>query len=181
MWNPTDEDLKSGGDGWSEELDDLSPRSKSRVIQDLYGEGQALEEEESSNYVEKKVEQLDTILRGMASEDKGAYLAACKQYPEVESNKALRLKFLRAELFDAGLAAHRITQYFDFMRQWFRESLLGKRIALSDLDEFDQQVLSSGAIQALAQKDGSGRRILFFLTSDLQFKSNQNLVSDNKG
>jgi hypothetical protein len=180
MWNPTDEDLKSGGDGWSEELDDLSPRSKSRVIQDLYGEGQALEVE-SSRYVEDKVEQLDTILRGMASDDKGAYLAACKQDPELESNKALRLKFLRAELFDAGLAAHRITQYFDFMRQWFRDSLLGKRITLSDLDEFDHQVLRSGAIQALVQKDGGGRRILFFLASDLQFKSNQNLVSDNKG
>jgi hypothetical protein len=169
-------DFKLDEERWSEELDDLSPRSKRLVIRELCGKGQFLDMEEP-RFVEEKIKQLDTVLIRMTAEDKDAYLQACKLHPGLQSNKSLRLKFLRAEQFDAGLAAHRLTQYFDFMRQWFGEKLLGRTITLADLDEFDHQALGSGGIQVLSKKDDGGRRVLFYRAVDLQFKTSKNIVS----
>jgi hypothetical protein len=172
-----DQHYKSEQDRWNEELDDLSPWTKRLVIQDLYGKGQTIVGEEEPDFVGSKIKQLDLMLEQVSHEDRAAYLEACKRSPELESSKSLRLKFLRAEKFDAGLAAHRLTQYFDFKRQWFGDELLGKTITLADLNEFDQQTLRSGGMQILSQKDVGGRNVLFYRKPDLEFKSGQNVVS----
>lgn len=173
----SDQNNSSGHDRWNEEVDSLSPRSRDLVIKDLYGKGQTIVVEDEPGFIGNKINQLDAMLEQVSHEDKTAFLEACKRSPESQSSKSLRLKFLRADKFDAGLAAHRLTQYLDFKRRWFGDEFLDKSITIGDLNEFDLQTLKRGGIQILSKQDEGGRYILFYRNADLVFQSAQNVVS----
>jgi len=160
--------------GWNPELEDLSPRSKDTVVQELYGELKPAEV--SSVMVAQKLKDLDAILMKIPSDDKRAYLQASANFPEIKSNESLRRKFLEAEQFDVGLAAHRVTQYFEYMVKWFNQGLLGKEIMISDLDEDDLQVLHGPTLQAV-KRDEKGRKIFCYCIRAVDFKSSYNVVS----
>ena len=161
-----------------EELNRLSPRSREMVDRDVRGRDPVLVDE-NEQFVNDRIEQVNMALAAMKDEDKVAFLAACKSNPELETSRSLRLQFLRAELFNPGLAAHRITSHFDFKSQWFGQSRLGNKIQVTnnDLDEFDQETLAMGGAQILPQKDLGGRRIFFFRKADVKYSTSQNMLN----
>jgi hypothetical protein len=157
-------------------LNELSPNSRQNVYQDLHGNHLGVPAEEPS-FIQRRIHQVDDVLASMENAEKESFHLACRRSPSLSSDHSLRLRFLRAESFDPGLAAHRITQYYDFIRKWFGDDMLGKNISLSDLNEFDRESLASGGYQIPPQKDLSGRTILFMRKSECKYKSMEHMVS----
>ncbi len=73
-----------------------------------------------------------------------------------------RLKFLRAEKFDAHLAAVRMALHFEEKLELFGEDKLAREIIQSDLDEDDMASLSSGYVQILDALDMGERKVIFY-------------------
>lgn len=95
--------------------------------------------------------------------EKEAYLEACRQNPEYANSDRLKIRFLRVENYNTGLAVHRMCQYFDFKLHWFGHELLAKPIELSDLGPNDLAILSRGDLQMLKQcHDDEGRKIAHY-------------------
>ena len=110
----------------------------------------------------QKIEQLKGFIARLTEQEQAAYSEALRQTPELLRSDSLYLKFLRAENFDVGLAAHRITQYFDLKLKWFGKDLLGRDpICQSDLNESGQRALRTGSMQLLPGSDAAGRKVLF--------------------
>jgi hypothetical protein len=72
-----------------------------------------------------------------------------------------RLRFLRAELFDAKKAAVRMVNFLELVMEIFegREELLQRPLKLSDLKKHELAILHAGNFQLLPFRDRSGRRI----------------------
>jgi len=78
-------------------------------------------------------------------------------------NPKLRLRFLRADRFDAPLAAVRFTKFFDKKLHLFGPDLLVREITQDDLNEEDMEALYGGMALDLPFRDRAGRLILFQL------------------
>jgi hypothetical protein len=87
---------------------------------------------------------------------------AMQRYPVFVNDPVFRLKFLRAEKFDAHAAAGRMALHFETKLELWGVERLGREIYLSDFDEDDLDTLRRGFFQVLNQLDQSGRRILFY-------------------
>lgn len=104
----------------------------------------------------------EIIARGLETGEKVAYTEACRQNPDYARSPELRMRFLRVENFNTGLAAHRLCQYFDFKLQWFGEDLLGRPLSISELSSDDLAVLRRGDLQMLQESDAKGRKVAYY-------------------
>jgi hypothetical protein len=86
-------------------------------------------------------------------------LAQVKQYSYL-LDADFRLKFLRADLFDARKAATRFMMYLDLLVENFGAIGLQRPLRISDLGPAERAILRSGVIQLLPTRDRRGRRIM---------------------
>ncbi|KAL3921989.1 MAG: hypothetical protein SGILL_002451 [Bacillariaceae sp.] len=77
-----------------------------------------------------------------------------------------RLKFLRAEAFDAKQAAVRFCAWLDVLEEMFGEVALTRKICLSDLSKDDMAAMKSGMFQPLPSRDRIGRRVISIVLGD---------------
>ena len=117
---------------------------------------------EPPSLIDESLLKLDLELLRMNFHRKQAYNKALKSNREYVLDKKFRLKFLRAEKFDAALAASRLVLHFEEKLELFGEDLLGREILLSDLDEDDLDTLNMGYLQVLQQPDSNNRKVLFY-------------------
>ena len=116
---------------------------------------------EPDDMVEKALKDLDDEIEKLPSEQKRALEMALKMSNDYVGYN-FRLKFLRAEKFDARLAAMRMALYFEEKLELFGEERLVREILQSDLDEDDMASLSSGYIQVLNALDLGERKVIFY-------------------
>eukprot|EP00581_Thalassiosira_minuscula_P002144 CAMPEP_0183741506 /NCGR_PEP_ID=MMETSP0737-20130205/62279_1 /TAXON_ID=385413 /ORGANISM="Thalassiosira miniscula, Strain CCMP1093" /LENGTH=367 /DNA_ID=CAMNT_0025976853 /DNA_START=284 /DNA_END=1387 /DNA_ORIENTATION=+ len=102
---------------------------------------------------------------------------ALKLSPEYVMNRSFCLKFLRAEQFDARLAAVRMALHFEEKLILFGEEKLTREIMLSDLDKDDIDCLNTGYLQVLKELDFGNRKVIFYYkaVSDC-YKQRENLL-----
>jgi hypothetical protein len=105
-----------------------------------------------------------------------AYNLAESRDPLYVNSPKFRLRFLRAERFDAKKAATRFILYFDFKKDLFGEAKLCKAITYNDLGEDDRKALKKGFLQDLPARDRSGRAVLCIFPSHFEFKEPEILV-----
>ena len=74
-------------------------------------------------------------------------------------DRDFRLKFLRADLFNATEAALRLARHFQAKLELFGRSKLVKDIVQDDLDEEDMAALYAGFTQLLPVRDRAGRAV----------------------
>ena len=72
---------------------------------------------------------------GIVDSSRRCYRSAVKLGSEIIKEQAFRLKFLRAERFDAAKAATRIENYLKILRKHFGDESLKRPIQLIDLDK----------------------------------------------
>jgi hypothetical protein len=97
--------------------------------------------------------------------------------PEYVQNPNFRIMFLRAEHFDAKLAAERLVRFFELKKRLFGRDRLVKDITLEDLDEDDMETLETGGVgQVSPLKDMAGRPIVCFLQALRKYKVPENAV-----
>ena len=116
---------------------------------------------EPDDLVEKALKDLDDEIEKLPSDQKGALEKAMQMSKDYVSSN-FRLKFLRAEKFDAHLAAERMALHFEEKLELFGEEKLAREIIQSDLDEDDMASLSSGYLQVLDALDFSERKVIFY-------------------
>jgi len=97
---------------------------------------------------------------GITDSSRQCYQLAGRMGSKTIETGAFRLKFARAELFDAGKAATRIENHLKILRKYFGDESLKRPIYLTDLDKVERDLLKSGYIQALPYRDTAGRRII---------------------
>ena len=117
---------------------------------------------EPPSLIDESLLKLDLELLRINFHRKQAYNKALKSNREYVLDKKFRLKFLRAEKFDAALAASRLVLHFEEKLELFGEFLLGREVQLSDLDKDDLDTLNMGYLQVLSQPDTSNRKVLFY-------------------
>ena len=116
---------------------------------------------EPDDMVEKALKDLDDEILKLPSDQKRALEMAIKMSKDYVGYD-FRLKFLRAEKFDAHLAAVRMALHFEEKLELFGEEKLVKEISQSDLDDDDMASLTSGYLQVLNSLDLGDRRVIFY-------------------
>jgi hypothetical protein len=154
------------------ELNDLSMEDRERVIQEVHGVADEIDE--PVEFVEERLALLDLELSKIRK--KIGYERALFMHPRFVKDRAVRIMFLRSESFDARNAAKRLISYFDFKLELWGLDRLVKPISLNDFDEGDMESLLSGSMQIPATKDRSGRPILYVEQKLHKYKTWENLV-----
>lgn len=135
------------------------------------------EEHEPRALVEDSLRELKLELAKLSGDQKNAFEKASNQSPEYVNDRAFRIKFLRAEKFDARAAAIRIGRHFEEKSKLFPEEMLTREVQLSDLDEDDMECFRTGYLQVLPGVDCANRKVVFYYkaVSDC-YKQRENLL-----
>jgi hypothetical protein len=141
------------------EMIGMSVEERQQSLHDIHGVSEDVIHEEPG-FVRAKLEEMEMELSKLTM-GKEAYMQAEAQSKEYVSCHSL--KFLRAEIFDARLAAGRMIRFFEEKKKLFGPDKLTKEIKLCDLDREDQKFLERGNLQILPQRDRAGRRIMSWM------------------
>jgi hypothetical protein len=160
----------------AKEMAAMSVQEREQALNDIHGVSDVIHEEPS--FVRAKMEEMEMELSKLTNKGKEAYMQAEAQNKECVTCEKFRLKFLRAEMFDARLAAGRMVGFFDEKKKLFGPDKLTKEIKLWDLDKDDQKFLERGIGQILPQRDRAGRRIMTWMPMMIRGKGDYNLEKE---
>ena len=163
MDNPPTEDLREEDVEkiTASEMNQLSMESREQILYDLHGISEKMPKE-TPELLHSRLADLQKALDLIPDSDKEAYSLAAMMNPSYVANEKFRLKFLRADLFDAQQAAVRFTKHFQAKLELFGSELLAKDITQDDLESLGDKSLEclySGWFQELPIRDISGRLI----------------------
>jgi hypothetical protein len=91
---------------------------------------------------------------------------SCNSY-YVLHDRDFRIRFLRADFFDAKKAACRFLHHLDLLLDLFGPNALQRPLRHSDLSKTVKETMRRGRIQILPNRDRAGRIVLFFHRSQL--------------
>lgn len=155
------------------EFDKLSPEEKEKVMRDIYGIEEPVEE--TPTIVRDSLDQMDTLLMGCIK-NKCSLKLARDRSPDFFENETFRLRFLRVDSFDAKRASNRMMRHLEKKLELFGPDKLGDTITLQDLTEDDMDFMRSGGIQVVPAKDRGGRHVLFSSHRKWKYKEIKNVV-----
>jgi hypothetical protein len=141
----------------ADELYRMSLASRNAMNEEIHGL-RTLAPDETPDMIDAKLKELDAELNSLPctiSCDEALGLSI-----QLVNCSEFRLRFLRADLFDAKKAAIRLEQYFTFCKKYFGQDGLLRPIYISDLDKQELEILKVGNLQLLNSRDRSGRRII---------------------
>jgi hypothetical protein len=143
----------------AKEMNQLSAEDRDNVYYDVHGVSDEIEE--TPVMINESLSQLEVELRNLKSKE--AYESAKLMDQEYVQDRDFRLKFLRADRFNAREAALRLARHFQAKLQLFGRSKLVKDIVQDDLDEEDMEALYAGFAQQLPVRDRAGRNVIFWV------------------
>lgn len=148
----------------SKELMRLSFRDRNNISEEVHGV-RSVEVEENSNVRKDGLKKLQYELELLPPSDKAAFEES-QTFPVTYVNDPdFRLRFLRAELFDAKKAAMRMACYLNLARELFGTDALKRPLRLTDFKSKEEKsCLRSGLVQLLPYRDRSGRRVMVILS-----------------
>lgn len=118
------------------ELGKLSDQDRQRVQEEIHGK--ATIQEESPAFIEQRLIQMEEEIESLRHRSASAYNLACFLAPRIVKDRAFRLMFLRAELFDSRAAAKRlIKNHFKHKMDLFGED----KVSSSAMAVFTKLVL----------------------------------------
>lgn len=154
------------------DMNELSGKEREQVLHDIHGVVDI--PNETPLKLEEKLAELEAEIQRIAA--KSAYQRAHTVSETYVNDRSFRLKFLRADRFDAKSAARRLVSFFEQKLIIFGPDKLVKDITIDDLDHDDLAVLKNGHMQFLPQRDMAGRTIFCDIRSRERFVSHLNLV-----
>lgn len=158
-------DLKQLEKTWAKEFHDKTKIERERYENELHGVS-SRGVPESPEMIASALNSLqEAVDRNVSESEKGAYYKALAMNSTYVQYVPFRLKFLRAELFDAKKAALRYVRNLEYLLQVFGDFALMRQLYLSDLSGEEKRFLRKGYMQLLPFRDSVGRRILVNLGS----------------
>jgi hypothetical protein len=92
--------------------------------------------------------------------NKDAYDQAISDHSQYVMDDEFRLKFLRANYFDARKAAKNFIKYLGLLQKYYGDEALMRPLHFSDLGKGELELLRTGHMNLISQRDRSGRRVL---------------------
>jgi hypothetical protein len=157
----------------SRTLNQLPIKERDEVLHEIHGVSEVLDED--PGFVSQNLDLLELELQQIPK--KIEYEMALSLSLEYVTNRNFRLKFLRADNYDAKKAAVRMIKFFEWKLDLFGENKLVREIVLSDFEPHELEAIKSGYIQLLPQRDRAGRSILFTIRSLLPDISSESRVN----
>mmetsp|Transcript_24913 Transcript_24913/g.61281 ORF Transcript_24913/g.61281 Transcript_24913/m.61281 type:complete len:166 (-) Transcript_24913:825-1322(-) len=139
------------------EMNKLSVQERSNALDDVHCVGDELEE--TPEMIEEALAEFDEVLQ---REMNSIYKMAVKQNREYVEDPEFRLKFLRANLHDAGKSVRQMLDFLRYKATYFGNEKVARDITLDDLNEEDKKLLLSGLQHIQEGRDRMGRFILYF-------------------
>ena len=149
----------------SKEMLQYNLEERNAVFEEIHGVRTLCPDESAPGMLDNALEQLAEELFALPQKQKRAY-ARSQQYSETYVNEPdFRLRFLRAELFDAKKAALRMTRFLEVCLEFFGVENLMRPIRLTDFSRKELKVFNIGRIQLLPYRDRGGRRVVVGIPS----------------
>ncbi|KAL3916776.1 MAG: hypothetical protein SGILL_005027 [Bacillariaceae sp.] len=143
-----------------QQLNQMSFQERERIHEEIHGV-QSLAVQETPEFLEQKLAELDRALEYLPEKEKVAYSEAIRfgsMY--VNDNEKLRIPMLRAEVFDVKKAAIRLCKFFDLAKDLHGNAALMRPVGVQDFNTEDTKLLKRGIFQALPGRDRTGRRVM---------------------
>lgn len=148
----------------SRDLMKLSFKDRNNITEEIHGV-HSLSVDENPQIVDAALTQLQYEIKSLPTSQKGAYSVAQTLPVTYVNDSAFRLRFLRAELFDARLATERMMSYLDMIMNLFGVEVLKRPLRTTDFKTKEEKsLLKSGIAQLLPYRDRSGRRVMVILS-----------------
>lgn len=163
------------------EMHRLPIKEREKVWADLSGN------EKASTFKAQVVEDsitISTAVEGCRKEiqriqNKEGYLLAQQQAPDYVNDRSFHLMFLRACDYDEKKAAQLIFDHMERKRELFGEGSTGRDIVTNDLSTSEKELLRSGSLSILHDRDSAGRAVLLSNFCNLnKSQKRESLVSD---
>lgn len=150
----------------------LSFKERSNISEEIHGV-RSLAVDENLFVREKGLTRLHYELDILPHGHKIAYEKARSVPATYVNNPNFRLRFLRAELFNAKKAAKRMTTYLDLLLKNFGNEVLQRPLRITDFKaKGEKACLRSGIVQLLPYRDRSGRRVMVILSDIMSHSHN---------
>lgn len=167
-------DLIDAGKIVSKDMLKYDLHQRNAIYEEIHGV-RSMCPEETPELLSETLFQLEKELDALPQRRKTAYVQS-QEYPDTYVNKRdVRLRFLRAELFNATKAAARMAQFLDNTRDFFGPHTLQRPIRLSDFTRKELKVFHSGRIQLLPFRDRGGRRVIVGMPTQHHNSQNPNI------
>jgi hypothetical protein len=142
------------------ELNNLSFYDRSRIQEEIHG-AVSLAMEETPSQIASSLQSLQNEIDQTSATERKAYdLAMASESSFVQGNE-FRIKFLRAEFFDAKRACWRMMVHLRLLGKYFGPSALLRPLRFSDFSRKEQSIVRAGFIQILPSRDRAGRLVAF--------------------
>ena len=155
-------------------MSQLSMKDREAAYYDIHGVTDTVNEEEDG-FLESKILDFEMALQKVTGKDREAYELARSTDSSYVDNHDFQLRFLRADRFNAKLAAARYVKFFTMKLDLFGAEKIARDIVQDDLGEEAVDALYSGIAQLLPRRDNAGR-LVFFLLMNQQLHSIQAVV-----
>ena len=149
----------------SKELMQLSFTDRNNISEEVHGV-RSLAIEETPCVQDEALARLQyELVHCIPPSEKKAFDTAQSYSITYVNDRNFRLRFLRAELFDAKLAAQRLTTYLDLLLKLFGMEVLKRPLRTKDFKSKDEKsALRGGLVQLLPYRDRSGRRVMVIMS-----------------
>jgi len=147
----------------NQEMLKYSSTERNAFYEEIHGVRSLCPDESTPGMVEDALDQLEIELRLLPIKEKKAYEESLTLPQSYVHTNAFRMRFLRAELFDARKAAFRMTLFLDALLDLYGPYALERPIMLSDFSKNEMRMLNAGRIQVLPFRDRCGRTVVVAL------------------
>jgi hypothetical protein len=137
----------------------FNPNERNAIYEEVHGVG-SLCPPESPALVEAALQNLERELALLPSNQKAAYEQSQRLRHTYVNHREFRLRFIRADCFDAKKSALRLTLFLDTVLEIYGPYALERPIRLSDFSKKEMKEMNSGRIQLLPYRDRGGRRVI---------------------
>ena len=169
--NPsTSFDAKNVDNLLATELASMSFKERTHIQEEIHGVN-SMAVVETPELVHQKLSELQHEIDNFAGCKSTAYEDALLSDSVYVTSDELRLKFLRAEFFDAKKAAARFLQSMENMFTYFGPVALQRPIRYDDLTKADSALLRTGMLQLLNSRDRAGRLVMIAAFDDRYFEA----------
>ena len=159
IFQPPPQEVDHVGYLINEQMLQYDINQRNAIYEEVHAVG-SLSPEESPAMIENALKNLDRELDAIPAKQRMAYDRSKKTPHSYVHTPNFRLRFLRAELFDAQRAANRMTLFLLTSLEIYGPQTLVRPIQVSDFSREELKGLNAGRIQLLPYRDRGGRRVI---------------------
>lgn len=157
-------ELKDTEEFLAEEINKLSFHERNKAHEDVHCVGEELKED--PDLVEQSQQEFQQELDVIRPKTP-IYQTAEEIDADYVNDPKFRLKFIRANEYDAKKAVYQMIKFLQYKEKYFGRDKLCREIDLSDLTEEDREYMKSGAYVVSKHRDRSGRAIVQAMNTKL--------------